>query len=374
MLGITRYIIGQLLSGLVLTSFGLACLLLLTQSLRFVELIVNKGLSVGGFMMLTVMLLPNLLVYILPISLFVVVLFVYNRMISDRELVVLRAAGLSHLALARPALTLAVLVTLVGYGITLVMSPLSNQAFREYYWQVRHDLSSVLILEGSFNQLGQGLTIYVGHRSGSGVLEDVLVHDSRDPARALTIMAQGGRLTAGEHGPEVLLENGNRQEVTGTGQMSMLYFDRYTVQFNLASGGGDQRAIDPRERPLNQLLTAEAGKEFSAGQIRQFRVEAHQRLVMPLLHLAFALIPLACLLSGSFNRRGQAGRVVLAIALMVLVQAGAVGGANLAAKFTRLVPLMYVNALVPVVACLIVLAGLPLRRLQAKGKRRAALA
>lgn len=374
MLGITRYILGQLLAGLVLTSLGLACVLMLTQSLRFVELIVNKGLPVTGFVMLTVMLLPNLLIYILPISLFVVVLFVYNRMISDRELVVLRAAGLSHPALAKPALILALLATLLGYGISMVVSPLSNQAFREYYWQVRHDLSNILIMEGSFNQLGSGLTIYVGRRTGAGVLEDVLVNDSRDPARTLTIMAAGGRLLTGEHGPEVLLQNGNRQETTGPGQMSMLYFDRYTVQFNLASSGSDQRAIDPRERSLAQLLTAQAGKEFSEGQVRQFRVEAHQRLVMPLLHLAFALIGLACLLSGNFNRRGQAGRVVLAIALMVLVQAGALGGANLAAKYTRLIPLLYVNALAPIVAGLYVLGGPPLRRLKVKKRRLAAAA
>ncbi len=374
MLGITRYILGQLLAGLVLTSFGLACVLLLTQSLRFVELIVNKGLSVGGFVMLTLMMLPNLLIYIVPISLFVVVVFVYNRMISDRELVVLRAAGLSHLALARPALILAVLATLLGYGITLVVSPLSNQAFKEYYWQVRHDLSSILIMEGSFNQLGAGLTIYVGRRSGAGVLEDVLVHDSRDPRRALTIMAERGLLLSGERGPEVLLQNGNRQETTGPGQMSMLYFDRYAVQFNLASTGSDQRSIDPRERGLEQLLTAEAGKEFSAGQVRQFRVEAHQRLVMPLLHLGFALTALACLLSGNFNRRGQAGRVILAIGLMVLVQAGAVGGANLAAKYTQLIPLLYGNALAPIVAGLYVLAGPPLRRLKVRKKRLATAA
>lgn len=365
---------GQLLAGLVMTSFGLACVLLLTQSLRFVELIVNKGLSIGGFVMLTVMLLPNFLIYILPISLFVVVLFVYNRMIADRELVVLRAAGLSPLALARPALILAVLATLTGYCISLVVSPLSNQAFREYYWQVRHDLSSLLILEGSFNHLGAGLTIYVGRRTAAGVLEDVLVHDSRDPAKALTILAERGMLMPGEHGPEVLLQNGNRQESTGPGQMSMLYFDRYTVQFNLTSGGNEQRNVDPRERPLQQLLTARAGQEFSEGQVRQFHVEAHQRLVMPLLHLSFTLIALICLLSGSFNRRGQAGRVILAIGLMVLVQAGALGGANLAAKYTQLIPLMYVNALAPMVIGLYVLVGPPLRRLKVNKKRLAVAA
>lgn len=369
MLGITRYIMGQLLVGLVLTSLGLACVLWLTQSLRFIELIVNKGLSIIGFLTLTLMLLPNFLVFILPISLFVVVLFVYNRMTTDRELVVLRAAGLSHFALARPALLLALLATTIGYVISLWVSPMSNQAFRQYYWEVKHDLSSILIQEGSFNHMAPGLTVYVGRRSGAGVLEDVLVHDSRNPEKALTIMAERGVLMQGEKGPEVLLENGNRQETTGAGRMSMLYFDKYAVEFNLVSGGGEQRTVDPRERPLQQLLTAQPGREFTEGQVRQFRVEAHQRIVMPLHHLGFGLIALACLLSGTFNRRGQTGRVFLAIGLMVLVQAGALGGANLAAKYTQLMPLLYINALAPVAAGLYVLIGPPSRRLRIARKR-----
>lgn len=373
MLGITRYIIGQLLVGLVLTSVGLACVLWLTQSLRFIELIVNKGLSVGGFLMLTLMLLPNFLIYILPISLFVVVLFVYSRMTTDRELVVLRAAGLSHLALAKPALILALLATMFGYGISLWVSPISNQTFRQYYWDVKHDLSSILIQEGSFNHMAPGLTVYAGRRSGAGVLEDVLVHDARDPAKALTIMAERGVLMQGEKGPEVLLENGNRQETTGTGRMSMLYFDRYAVELNVMTGGGE-RTVDPRERPLMQLLTAQPGQGFTEGQVRQFRVEAHQRLASPLLNLGFAVIALACLLSGTFNRRGQTGRVVLAIGLMVLVQAGALGGANLSAKYMQLVPLLYVNALVPMLAGLYVLLGPPSRRLRMERRRQAAAA
>lgn len=369
MLGITRYILSQLLVGMVMTSLGLACVLWLTQSLRFIELIVNKGLSIGGFLMLTVMLLPNFLIYILPISLFVVVLFVYNRMTSDRELVVLRAAGLSHVQLARPALALALAATLVGYLISLWISPLSNQAFRQYYWEVKHDLSSILIQEGSFNHMAPGLTVYVGRRQGAGVLEDVLVHDSRDPNKALTIMADRGILSHGPNGPEVLLENGNRQETAGSGRMSMLYFDRYAVEFGLVAGGNEQRTIDPRERSLKQLLTAQPGS-FTEGQVRQFRVEAHQRLVMPLNHLGFVLIAVACLLSGNFNRRGQTGRVFLAIGLMVLVQAGSLGGANLAAKYTRLMPLLYGNALVPILVGLYVLAGPPAQRLRI-GRRRA---
>ena len=64
---------------------GLVALIWLTQSLRFVELVVNRGLSLGVFFHLTGLLIPNFVAVILPITTFVVVQFVYQRLAGDRE-------------------------------------------------------------------------------------------------------------------------------------------------------------------------------------------------------------------------------------------------------------------------------------------------
>ena len=98
-----RYIFRQLLFALIAVTSGLTALIWLTQSLRFVELVVNHGLSFGVFLRLTGLLIPSFVAVILPITTFVVVQFVYQRLAGDRELTVMRAAGLSPFALARPA-------------------------------------------------------------------------------------------------------------------------------------------------------------------------------------------------------------------------------------------------------------------------------
>src|ERR1700712_1866859 len=103
---IDRYVFRQLLGALLLVTGGLVALIWLTQSLRFVELVVNRGLSFTGFLKLTSML----------ITWFVVVQFVYQRLAGDRELTVMRTAGLSQWALARPAMMLAVLAIAGGYA------------------------------------------------------------------------------------------------------------------------------------------------------------------------------------------------------------------------------------------------------------------
>jgi hypothetical protein len=101
------YIFRQVLFALVMATGGLTALIWLTQSLRFVELVVNRGLSFFVFIHLTALLIPSFVAVILPITTYVVIQFVYQRMATDRELTVMRAAGLSPWALARPPLGVA---------------------------------------------------------------------------------------------------------------------------------------------------------------------------------------------------------------------------------------------------------------------------
>src|SRR5687768_5938604 len=110
---LNRYIFRQLVAALLAVTVGLAALVWLTQSLRFIELVLDRGLSLLVFVELTGLLLPSFFAVILPITTFVVTLFVYVRLSTVRELVVMRAAGLSQWQLARPAILLA----LISVGI-----------------------------------------------------------------------------------------------------------------------------------------------------------------------------------------------------------------------------------------------------------------
>ncbi|CAA7618492.1 Permease [Candidatus Terasakiella magnetica] len=363
MSGITRYILRQMAVGMIFVSIALTCVLWLTQSLRFVEMIVNKGLSIGSFLKLTLLLMPGFLVVIIPISLFAVVLFTYNRLTSDRELIVLRAAGLSHMALARPAVILGLITTVVGYLLTCWIIPSTVRGFHEMQWTIRNDLTNVLLQEGVFNKFGEGLTIYVRSRSPNGELLGLLVHDKRNPERAVTLMAERGALVHTETGPRVLMVNGNRQEVTPrTGKLSLLNFDSYTVDFATAAGKKPDRFRDARERALTELA-ATAPDEVGPSEYRRFKVELHSRLTSPLYNLGFPLLSATILLLAGFDRRGQLVPVLSAVTAMIAVQAAALGASSLATGNLAFLPAVYIVALLPIALSLWALAHPPrLRR------------
>ncbi len=349
MRGVTRYILKQLIIGMILVTSGLTILLWLSQSLRFIDLIVNKGLSAGLFLRLTSMLLPGFLMVVLPIAIFTVMLFVYNKLSGDRELVVMRAAGMSQWGLSKPAIILAAAIGIFSYALTLWIAPESVRAFRELQWSIRQDITHLVLKEGEFTDVGNGIVVFVGERAADNVLSNILIWDTRNRQKEVTVMAERGALVAGAAAPRIHLVNGSRQEYDPqTHAFSMLYFDSYTAEFGDSHPNDEVRFRDARERSLGELFGETEGT-LSAQDVRRFRVEGVQRLLLPLHVVGLSLLALLGLLGGSFDRRGQNGRIAIAVVMMVAFQAVWLGANNLAARSLAMLPLLPILTLLLIV-------------------------
>src|SRR5438477_11825932 len=121
-----RYILRQCFGVMIFVSAALSAAVWLAQSLRLIDLIVNRGLSIELFLYLALLILPRFLDIVLPIGAFIAVLFVFNRLTSESELVVMRAAGLGPLALARPVFMLAGVACLMLLSLSAYFLPASN--------------------------------------------------------------------------------------------------------------------------------------------------------------------------------------------------------------------------------------------------------
>ena len=362
---IDRYILRQLLGALVAVTGGLVALMWLTQSLRFVELVVNRGLSFRVFLQLTSLLLPNFVALLLPITTFVVVQFVYQRLAGDRELTVMRGAGLSPYALARPALVLAVIGTLATYGLNLYIVPAALGAFREFQFEIRNKVAAFLLQEGVFTQVSDNLTVYIRARTADGTLSGILIDDARDKTSHATIIAESGRLIADSDVPRVLLVNGSRQEIDHqSGRLNVLTFAQNTVELASAGKPGEQRFRDPSEMSIAELLHPNAAVVFER-DFGKLRMEAHRRMSAPLTVISFALVALVSVLTGMFRRYGGLWRPVAATLVMVALVAGGLALGNLAARQPVLLPLIWLHAIGPGVIGAWVLFGPQLRLMPA---------
>ncbi|HEY5598930.1 MAG TPA: LPS export ABC transporter permease LptF [Kiloniellales bacterium] len=362
MQSIARYMLGQLTSATIAIAVALTFAIWLTQSLRLIDYIVNRGLPATTFLLFVALLLPSFLAVVLPIAAFCAVIFVYHKLIMDSEMVVLRAVGLSQVQLARPALMVALVVTVLVYSITLYFLPTSYRAFKELQYRLRSEYSTVLLQEGSFNAVAEGITVYVRERAAGGELLGILVHDTRDPARPVTMMAERGALVRGESGPRVVMVSGNRQQVEGgSGRLSLLYFDSYTVELAQLQENTPTRWRDPKEYFVHELLDPTKSRGDDRNRT-EMAAEGHQRLAAPLYTVAFILVGMAALLAGEFNRRGQTRRVLFAIFCVAVLEGLSLAMQDLASQSRWAIPGMYAVPLLPIIASVIVVLRRPRRR------------
>jgi lipopolysaccharide export system permease protein len=339
---LTRYILRQTVGITLVVAVVFTAAVWLVESLRLIDLIVNRGLSLGLFLYLAMLILPRFIDAVLPIAVFIAVLFIYNRLITESELVVMRSAGVSQIALARPAMLASALATCILLLMSIYFLPASNRAFKDLQFEIRNKVASVLLLEGTFNTISDYVTIYVRARDAEGDLSGIVIYDSRD-------RAEHGAFVSTEQGPRLIMVKGSRQVFDrSNGHLSVLSFDQYTLDLDKYREASGIRYRQPEELYLHELLTPQPGETPAARQARL--VELNFRLINPLSALALAAIPIACLLTGEFSRRGQVWRVLEAVALAFLFEALDVGFKNVAVRHTAAIVPLYLNVLVPLVA------------------------
>jgi lipopolysaccharide export system permease protein len=351
-----RYVLRQLLVALAATTGGLAALIWLIQSLHFITLVVDRGLSLFGFLWLTGLLVPSFVAVILPITTFIVIQFVYSRLDGDRELTVLRAAGRSPFALARPALTVGLLSVGACYLLNIWILPASFTAFRQREFAIRNRIAAFLLQDGVFTRVSPDLTVYVRRRDPDGMLHGILIDDARDKSSHATILAESGRLIQVNHQPRVLLLNGSREQIDRqTGRLDMLTFAQNVIDLEQQGPTEADRYKDITEMTIPELY--HPTPPFFARDIPKMIVEANKRLSGPLTAGSLALVALVATLTGPFRRHGGIIRPLAAVGVVMLLLAAELAIQNLAARNLALLPMVWVEAILPGLVCLWLLFG-----------------
>ena len=345
---LTLYLFRHLMVATLFVTAGLTLVIWLTQSLRLLEIVVDGGAPIYLFLQLMLVTLPTFLSIVLPIGLLAAVLFTYNRLTMDSELVVMRAAGLGPWGLAKPAVLLGLIVMAVCYVLTLYLAPASYGELARLEGMAKSQFSTVFLREGVFNEAGDGLTVYVRRRMADGELQGLVIHDTRIEGKPVTIIADRGQTVEGGAGARVVVFDGNRQEMDlATGRMSQLFFDRYAVDIKVFERQLSDRLPDARERSTAELMHAGEIPELAPFKAR-LTAELHQRYTSPIFALGFTLMGVAILLVGEFNRLGQSRRIVAAVAAVLVLQSAALGITNLSVNNNAFIPLLYVVVTIPV--------------------------
>jgi len=351
---LTRYLLRQEFVAIVLTAIVVTGAVWFSQSLKLLEMVVDGGAPMFVFLQLMLLVLPSFLAPILPIALFLGLLFTMQKLVQDQEWIVMQGTGMSPWQLARPALLLAMTVMLIHWLIVMDIAPAAQRELRLQRHLIQTDYAGALLREGTFNAIGRNMTIYVHERKSSNLFKGILIHDTRHPDKAVTLTAEEGFLVSDKGPPRLVIQRGSRQERNNaTGEIGWLMFDQYVVDLAMLNDVQDDSFIKAYERPMDELFNPPDNVSTDPNAAREFAAEAHQRIAFPVYNIAFALVALVVVMGGEFSRRGRPYRYLFGILLVVLMQSVSLAIANMAARDNALIQLQYAPPLMMMIVGLV---------------------
>lgn len=283
-----------------------------------VLLIVMIGISLGELLndvaggrmpsglMGTLMLLkmPDVLSTIIPLSIFVSIIWGTGRMYRDQEMSVMRASGFNWLMLLRPLFNLLMPVAVFLLAVDLFVAPKAAGTVQQKLEEAYRTAAEWGLQAGRFHVLkGGDLVLYVESVDKDGrTLRNIFIQQRQGDREQVWSAKQGYYWLDQETGERYLtLEDGQITEGgTETLDFGIIHFSR-----------NDLRLPEPEHRTKAVSLEARASSDIMLSAQLEDIAEIQWR-VSP----AIAIIVLGMLaipLSHSAPREGRGGRVILGI-------------------------------------------------------------
>jgi lipopolysaccharide export system permease protein len=293
---IHRYLLRETVVPMLLGLAIFTLVLLMGRLLKLMELVITKGVPVPDILYLFACLLPTFLVITLPLSFLLGVMMAFGRLSSDREILAMKASGISLRQLAVPILVFGLATSLMTAALTLVVKPASETAFRTQLFHITTSRPSIGIQAQVFNDEFEGLVLYTDRlEEHSGIMEGVFVYDEQQKPPVF-ILARRGRVLSD---PKALtltlrLENGSihRQPRQGPQEnFQVISFSSYDLNLDL----GRQAQNDmPTRKNRKEMSLAELRQDMNragnAARLNKLRGEYHWRMTLPGAPLLFALL------------------------------------------------------------------------------------
>ncbi len=296
---------------------------LMGRALQLRELLLGLELGIGDTLRLFGYLSPFFLLIICPIACMLAIFLTFLRMSTDRELVALKAGGLSLYQMLPASLIFSICCALFGAWISFYLQAWGMGHFRGKVLAIASNSARIVVQPGVFNRDVPNMVMFARKADADkGILSGIMVEDHRKPDSRMIILAPEGRLeTDYEKGELLFLLKNGRSYVETKGALSVMGFDEYAVRLDVDSlfKGIDLGPVKPKEYTWSRLFDLEQEKELRKTSPRMYRklhVERHKRFVFPLacIVLGIFVIPIAT----SFQGMKQQSGVLLALLLFLV--------------------------------------------------------
>jgi LPS export ABC transporter permease LptG len=335
---IERYVITAILPYLGLSLLLLTFVLLAQQAGKFVEILGSADPSLDAVADLALGLIPNILIFTLPMSVLIGTATGLSRIGSDSELIAMRAAGVGTWRIVSPVLLLGVVFTLLTLYVGFEIAPKATHLMRQAALKVTLSKIESPIQPNTINAEMPGKVVYV--REGDktrGQWERVFIHWREGEGDIRLITARSGRLDVTGEQTELVLTDAVvttlAPKPAASAVNSTPIVTESSAQFRIKLNTG-RNAILKRfqERPsdvdeLHWREVLEKARSAQGAEKLALLTTLNKRLALCFASLAFALLGVG--LGGRTQRVGRGLAILASLGAMLLYYLILLGGEHL---------------------------------------------
>ncbi|MCO5066203.1 MAG: LPS export ABC transporter permease LptF [Rhizobiaceae bacterium] len=286
-----------------------------TQVLARIDLVTDSGQTALTFFQIATLVMPTVIPLVLPFALIIGITQTLATMNSDSELAVISASGASRMTVIKPIMLLALAVSVLSFAVDNLVEPAARQKNRELIADSRGDLLSLLLQEGAFRRIEDGLYVQIGERLPDGKLGQIFVADSREPNIDFIYYAKTGTVVRTEDKSALLMFDGVVQRKTPTGGVSVIRFASYSFDLGTFTAEVNEVTFQPKDQTFSYLLNPDPNDRNFQRKPQAYRAELHRRLTEWLYPAIFALIAIAVAGDARSHREARVHPMITAIVI-----------------------------------------------------------
>jgi lipopolysaccharide export system permease protein len=307
---------------------------LMTKILDITKLIVNYKISLISVLLILIYSIPRFLSFVIPMSVMMAVLLTFLRLSSDKELVALKAGGVSIYGLIPPVLLFCVMGVVLSCIMTVYGMPWGTVSMKTLTFRVAASHVDAGLKERTFNDSFKDVMLYINKIDlKEKILKDIFIEDKRSQNIVSTVTAPKGRLISEPDKLEIHLKlyNGAINQVDLENRSAhSINFKTYDVDLDLkktliASNGGPKDEDEMSFGDLKEYL-----KTFPQKNEQYFSalIELHKKFSIPFACLALGIlaVPLGIQSESAKRSTGLGMGMIFFLIYYLMLSAGSVFG------------------------------------------------
>jgi len=310
------YQMRELVGPLAVAIIGLTLLMISGILLEVGNFIIVKNIAADIVIALLLNKIPGVVVSTLPIAILFSTMFTIGRLAKDREIIVMRIAGLSCLQIMAPYLAVALLMSGAAYVINEHISPWSNHQAEVLTRRIIYEAPPPELTENVVFR-DKNRFVYIGKVDPKvGHLYNIIIYEIQGGQAVRAVMAKEGQYTANMW----LLSNGVMHEFSPDGLISReMNFGELKLNVEMGNLETYHRQRSGTEMSRQELADLIAFLRERSVDTAAFEVDYHLKSALPLTTLAFVIMGIPFMIQARSHQRFYSIIVSIVIALLYFI-------------------------------------------------------